>query len=423
VFVRVVREDPTRRGLLYAGTETGVFVSYDDGGSWRPAKGNLPTVPIHDLLVKQPEGDLVLATHGRSFWIYDDLGPIRQLPADLDEHSAALVKPRPAVRYMSSSGFAHKAVPGKNYRMPGAVMVTFRQREDPRTGEKADVFLDAGKNPPDGAIISYFLHDKPESDISLTFCEADGKEIRTFSSKAPDERAAKSKKPKEPRIPKEAGLNRFVWNLRYPDATRVDDDDAANELVEGGLPGPVVAPGSYRVKLQVDDRSVESDLVVTSDPRVNVSAEQFQEQFKLLLVVRDKLSETHTAINQIRGLKRRAEDWLARATDKPELQPVHAAATVVIERLKPIESELIQVDAKSRWDELTMPGKLNRKLAALVGSIASADGPPTRAAAQVFDSLSQRVDAQLSELRSVIETEVAALNTAIRDAGLPPVGI
>ena len=139
--------------------------------------------------------------------------------------------------------------------------------------------------------------------------------------------------------------------------------------------------------------------------------------------MRDKLSQTHTAINQIRELKRRAEDWSARASDKPELGTVHAASTAVIDRLKPIESELIQVDAKSRWDELNMPGKLNRKLAALVGNIASADGPPTRAAYQVFESLSQRVDAQLSELQSAIQTEVAALNTAIRDANLPPVGI
>jgi hypothetical protein len=424
VFTRAIREDPTRRGLLYAGTETGVYVSFDDGASWQPLKGNLPVVPIHDLVVKEPEGDLVLATHGRSFWVLDDLGPVRQQQSDTGDQAAVLFAPRPAVRFSTNSGFASKATRGKNYRMPGALMVTYRQREDARTGDKEDVFLDAAKNPPNGAIVAYFLKEQPADDLTLTFLEADGREIRTFSSKNPDDDKSedKPKKPKEPRIPKEAGLNRWTWNLRYPDATKLEDDDVANELVEGAIPGPQVPPGTYRVRLTVGETVHEQSFEVRADPRVTVSAEDFRAQFELLLSVRDKLSEAHGAINQLRALRRRAEDWQKRARDKPELEKVATAAKTLIEQLKPIEAELIQVKATGRGDTLIFPVKLNAKLAGLVERIASGDGAPTQSARAVYGDLAARVDRQKDLLDEALAGEVAALNAAIQEAGLPPVG-
>jgi photosystem II stability/assembly factor-like uncharacterized protein len=441
-FTRAIREDPTQRGLLYAGTETGVYVSYDDGGTWQRLKGNLPVVPIHDLVVKEPEGDLVLATHGRSFWILDDLGPVRQLQPDVSLNPAKLIKPRAAVRFMVNTGFSHKATPGKNYRMPGALMVTYRQREDPRTGDKEAIYLDAGKNPPDGAVIAYFLKDIPEGDITLAFLESDGREIRTFSSKNVEEEseAARSRpgegaeevsptrretprKQKEPRIPKEAGLNRFVWNLRYPEATRIEDDDTANELVEDGAQGPIVPPGQYRVRLVVGEETFEEAFEVRKDPRGSVSDEDFRAQFDLLMQVRDKLSETHAAINQIRALRKRSEDWASRAKDKSELDKVTSASKAVVERLKPIEAELVQVNSISRGDTLNFPVRLNGKLAYLVASVSSGDGAPSQAARAVFADLSRRVDDQLAQLKQAVATEVEALNTAIREANLPPVGV
>jgi photosystem II stability/assembly factor-like uncharacterized protein len=442
VFTRAIREDPARRGLLYAGTETGVYVSFDDGANWQPLKGNLPVVPIHDLVVREPDGDLVLATHGRSFWILDDLSPVRQVQADTADQPAVLLMPRQAVRYMTNTGFSSKPSRGKNYRMPGALMVTYRQREDPRTGEKEPVYLDSARNPPDGAIISYFLKDKPEGDITLTLLESDGREIRSFSSKNVEEEAEAARshpgegaediaqklretarKQKEPRVPKEAGLNRFVWNLRYPDATKVEDDEVANDIIEGGLNGPIVPPGAYTARLVVGSNTYEQTFEVCKDPRVSVSKEDFGSQFDLLLKVRDKLSETHTGINQIRVLRKRAEDWAARAKDKAELEGVAKAAQAVVDRLKPIEGELIQVKSVSRADTLNFPARLNGKLAYLVVSIAAGDGAPTRSQHEVFDGLAQRVDAHLDDLKKAIATEVEALNTAIRDAGIPPVGV
>ncbi|MGI9146363.1 MAG: WD40/YVTN/BNR-like repeat-containing protein [Chloroflexota bacterium] len=431
VYTRTIREDPTRRGLLYAGTETGVFVSFDDGGSWQPLKGNLPTVPIHDLVVREPEGDLVLATHGRSFWILDDLGPVRAMTSETVEQAAVLVKPRPVVRYMVNGGFSHKPVRGKNYRMVGAVMVTYRQTQDDRTGAKVDRYLDAGQNPPNGAIVQYFLKDKPEADISMCFLEADGTEIRTFSSRNPDEAEQIEKgnkndkvaaKLKNPRIPKEVGLNRFVWNLRYPDATKIDDDEVANDLAEGGISGPLVPPGSYKVRLEVGAQTFEQQFEVRKDPRVVATDADLGTQFELLKQVHARLSDTHAAINQLRALRRRAEDWASRAKDKPELEGVAKAARDVVERLKPIEAELMQPEAKSRSDTLGLPIRLNGKLAALSGLIASGDTAPTQSQSAVFGDLSQRVQAQLDQLSEAVVTEVGNLNEAIRAANLPPVG-
>jgi photosystem II stability/assembly factor-like uncharacterized protein len=424
VFCRTIREDPTRRGLLYAGTETGLHVSFDDGANWQPIKGNLPVVPIHDVVIKEPEGDLAIATHGRSCWIFDHLGPIR---AVCDDRASVLVQPRPVVRYTTNSGFGHKPARGKNYRMPGAVMVTFTQQDDPRTGDKVDHYLDAARNPPDGAIIDYFLAEVPDIDITLGFFGSDGGEIRTFSSRdvealaATEAEKAEARKNKQPRIPKVAGLNRWIWNLRYPDATKIDGDDVANELAEGGIPGPQVPPGTYRVRLTVGEQRYEQEFEVRRDPRLEATDADLQAEFELLRQVHQRLSETHAAVNQLRTVRRQAEDWVARSKRKPELEAVQHAAAALLERLVPIEGELIQAKAVSRDDTLGVPVKLNGKLASLTALIANGDGAPTTGAREVFDDLSRRVQVQLDLLSEVLATEVAFLNQSIANAGQLPV--
>jgi photosystem II stability/assembly factor-like uncharacterized protein len=425
VFTRVIREDPTRRGLLFAGTEAGLFVSFDDGAAWQPLKGNLPMVPIHDVVVKEPEGDLVLATHGRSFWVLDDLGPVRAAAADAN---VVLVKPRAVTRFMTNDGFGHKPTRGKNYRFTGPLIVAYRQVDDQRTGDKNDVYLDAGKNPPGGAIVHYFLDDKPEGDITLTFSQTDGTEIRTLSSRNPEDepdeekRKAEAKKPKEPRIPKEAGLNRFVWSLRGRDATRIEDDDFANEVVEGALSAPAVPPGLYRVELRVADQSYAQEFSVAKDPRVAASDADLQAQYELLRVLHDRLSATNKAINELRAIRRRAEDWAGRVRDKAEFEAIAQAAQAVIDRLKPIEEELIQVKWKAKGDELLFPARLNAKLAGLSSRVASADSAPTAAEQVLSAELSDRLQAQLDQLSETVVTEVANLNEAIRRSELGAVG-
>ncbi|TMC73395.1 MAG: glycosyl hydrolase [Chloroflexi bacterium] len=429
-FTRVIREDPARKGLLYAGTETGVYVSFNDGARWTRLGGNLPVVPIHDMVVK--DSDLVLATHGRSFWVLDDLEPIRQLAATAMKGKARLFTPRPAVRFRTDFGFPQPAKVGKNYRMTGATMVTYRQVEK-ATGEKAQVNIDAGQNPPDGVLVSYWLRDKPEGEVTLSFSDAKGKEIRTFKSKPPEPKEKKEEKPltpeqrrseelkkaREPIVPKEAGLNRFAWNMRQPDASRVEDDPTW-ESAEATLAGPISPPGQYRVRLDVDGERHEATFEIRKDPRASATQADFDAQFALRMKIRDKITEVHEAINAIRGLRTQIEGWEKRAEGSGGARLRRAAASLKT-KLAGVEEELIQVKAKSRQDTLNYPAKLNLKIGGLALAVGSADFAPTKAMYDVFEDLSKRVETQLAKWRAIAKTDVPAFDKLVRGSGVPAV--
>ena len=444
-FTRAIREDPERRGLLFAGTETGIYISFDDGAHWQSLKLNLPAVPIHDLTIK--EGDLIAATHGRGFWVLDDIGPLRQMTDELCEAPAHLFAPCPAIRYTQAGGFNVPSAPGKNYRSSGGFVLTYREKELP-TGEKTQKYLDAGQNPPNGLLIQYFLKEQPESEVTLTILDADGNEIKRFSSEEqkpaatgvvgastaegaeggeaeppaaeePSEKPKGEKKgeKKEPRVPKNAGGNRFIWNLKYPDSVKIESFVAGEEA----LAGPVAAPGSYHVRLQVGDQTYTQLFEVRKDPRIPTSDEDLHAQFDLLLAIRDRLSEVHEGINTIRSIRKQTEEWESRTKDHEIHDHVASAAKDLREKLLGVEGELTQVKAKVRSDTMDHPIKLNDKLAALAGVVSSGEAAPTRQSREVFDDLSARAAAQLQRLREVIDTDVAAFNTLIREAGTPAI--
>ncbi|HET8628523.1 MAG TPA: glycosyl hydrolase [Thermomicrobiales bacterium] len=418
-FTRTIREDPTRRGLLYAGTETGVYVSFDDGGNWRRLRGNLPVAPVHDLLVK--DGDLVAATHGRSFWVLDDLTPLRELAANADLAAPRLFPPRPTVRFKTYPGYGSKAAPEISYTYAGTIVYGYVERTKPN-GEKECHPLNAGQNPPEGAIVYYSLPEKPAGEVKLTFLTADGKEIRTLTSK-PEEAAKpeaqdkdkKEEEDREPRVPKEAGLNRFAWDLRYPEAHKVPGDKST----EDALAGPVVPPGRYQVRLTVGDQTSTAPFELRPDPRLGATQADLEAQFALLLQIRDKLSETHDAINNLRDLRAQLDRWERRAGDRAEARGVKEAAQQAKKRLDEIEGALIQVKADS---PLSYPSRLNSRLAALSGMVDSADTAPTRQQREVYEDLAARIDRQLAALRDVIATDVEAVNRQVQQAGLPVVG-
>jgi photosystem II stability/assembly factor-like uncharacterized protein len=444
-FARVIREDPERRGLLFAGTETGVQVSFDDGAHWQPLMLNLPAVPVHDLTIK--DDDLIAATHGRAFWVLDDIGPLRQLTDEVREAPAHLFEPHPAIRYTQAGGFGGTAAPGKNYGFSGAFILTYREKELP-TGEKTQKYLDAGQNPPNGLLVQYYLKEKPEGEVTLTFLDADGKEIKRFSSEEPKPAATgvtgastaegaeggeakppaaeepaeqpkgeKKEEKKEPRVPKNAGGNRFVWNLKYPDSVKIEGYVAG----EDALAGPVAAPGRYQVRLQIGDESYTQPFEVRKDPRIATSDKDLRAQFDLLLAIRDRLSEVHDGINAIRSIRKQTEEWEGRTKEHEIHDKVTAAAKDLREKLLAVEGELTQVKAKVRSDTMDHPIKLNAKVAALAAVVASGEAAPTRQARQVFDDLSARVAAQLQRLRELVETDVAAFNTMIREASVPAI--
>jgi photosystem II stability/assembly factor-like uncharacterized protein len=415
-FTRVIREDPARRGLLYVGTETGIYLSFDDGASWQPLRLNLPAVPVYDLVIKEHE--LVAATHGRSFWILDDLTPLHHLTEQVLRAPAHLFPPGPTFRLAPPMGYARQPAPGKSYMVAQGAPATYSETQSP-TGQTVRTFLDAGKNPPDGVIVTYYLGQKPEAEVALSVLDAHGQLIKRFSSVAANNQPAAAT-PKEPRLPAEAGLNRFVWNLRYPDARGVPGD----ATTERSLTGPLAPPGTYQVQLSIGGQTYTAAFDLLSDPRVHATPADFAAQFSLLLRIRDKLSETHDAINRLRSIRQQVEDWVRRAEGLSNGQTAAAvgqAAAEIKEKLTAIEAELIQSRARVQQDQLNFPTRLNAKLSGLTSVVASADGVPTRQAYEVFHDLSTRIDQQLIQLQGVIDADVAAFNELICTSAIPAI--
>jgi len=419
-FTRTVRADPEREQLLYAGTESGVYVSFDDGAHWQPLQRNLPVVPIHDLVVTQ--GDLVAATHGRAFWVLDDLSPLRQLADDTASAPAKLFAPRPTIRFKSGLRRFHEGGPPQGYLSVGGLAVTTWQ--DPKPGSPL-TFFEAGRNPTDGVVVSYYLRDKPAGDVTLTFLDAAGAEIKSFTSKADaPEDAPKAAanghgpdKKKEPKAPVEAGMNRFVWNMRYSDATELP----GAIFWAGSTAGPLASPGAYQVRLAVGDTMQTQPFTILKDPRVAASQADLDAQFALQVQVRDMLSRAHAGILQLRDVRGQVEVWEARLAGREDAGAVRETAATLKKTLAEIEEELIQPRSKALEDPLNYPVKLNNKLATLSGAIASADTAPAAQTRAVYDDLATQVGQHLITLATVIETDVSEFNAAVRALNLPPV--
>jgi hypothetical protein len=356
--------------------------------------------------------------------VIDDISPLRQI--DAKATGLHLYQPRTTIQYKTAGGIGHPPSSGKSFLMIGATMVTYKMKKNEQ-GEPEPVLLDAGKNPPDGVIVFYSLPNKPEGEVKLTFLDHDGNEIKSFVSK-PDDEDKKSDKSeeddengedKEPKVAKEAGLNRFVWNMRYPDADKVPGDKSMSFV--GGMEGPIAVPGSYQVQLTVGGNTLTETFTIEKDPRVPATPEDLQAQFDLLLRIRDKVSETHNAIRQIRRVRDQVDGWQKRAAGTDKGEQIAEAAKNFKEHLTNIEEALIQVKAKSSQDTLNFPIKLNAKIASLAHMVSGATAAPTQQATETFEELAKQVDARLNELRELLGFEGAAFNRTVQEAKIPAV--
>jgi len=397
-FTRVIREDPNKRGLLYAGTETGMYVSFDNGERWQSLQLNLPIVPITDLAIQKREKELVVATQGRSFWILDDLPLLHQM--------------------MDAGGFTTAAEtrlykPRDSYRMAGG-------------GGPLPPSVTVGQNPPSGVVVYYSLKDKPASEVEIEFLDPAGKSIRKFTGRvrkpgdaptapqAPPPGEGGFGAPPPAPVPMEVGLNRFVWDMRNSDATRFP----GMILWAGDTRGPKMPPGTYQVKLTVEGKSLTQNFEIKADPRLSTTPADYSKQLELGLKIRDKLTETHNAIVQIRDVRKQVEDLLKRVTN---VKVVYDAGTALNKNLTTIEEALYQTKNQSSQDPLNYPIRLNNKLAALGGVVGSADAAPTAQSYAVYDELVTQIDAELQKLAQIMRTDVPAFNQLVRDQNIPAV--
>lgn len=386
-FTRVIREDPNQRGLLYAGTETGLYVSFDDGANWQRMGGNLPVVPIHDLAIKGVE--MIVATHGRSFWILDDLTPLHQLAA-AGADSPRLFTPRDTYRLRTYYG-TWSMTPGvTNYGHAGTNGTMYRVTAD---GEPR--LLTAGTNPPDGVVVTWYL---PESTpVSLTISDESGKVVRSYS---------------ESEMPSAAGMNRFVWNMRYPGVASPTSPDLG---IWERKDGPLVVPGSYTLELDTSGKSQQATVTILLDPRVETPAADLAAQRDFLLDVAGSLGRTNETIDKVDALRGQLTPWAARIDD---------AATR--DQIKYIQTELdglrnLLIDVHIQGSQL-YPSGLHEKFNALLDSADGADYAPPQQAREVFAELKGQLDAIAERLEALKTGAIADLNAAIAQSGAPVIG-
>lgn len=386
-YCRVIREDPNYKGLLYAGTEIGLYVSFNDGVNWQPLQGNLPLSPIHDLQVHKTERDLCVATHGRAFWILDNLEPIYQLMSDpsVTTKKAALLKPEDAWR-VGGGGFSNPE-------------------------------SQAGENAPNAVYVNYYLKEKPKEEILLRFISADGDSIITYSS-------LKDKKGKALEVNKDfyqresiqrpgvaaaqAGLNTFLWDMRLPDA--IDTDPPA--LIWGGtVVGPKVPPGKYSVEMLLGKEVIgKQDFMIRKDPRVEATDADLMENVKFQIKVRDKLSETHKTVNELRATRKQINDYMATVTDTAFRKEIEKISKPMLDSLQQVEDELIQHKAKAFQDLLAQPLRLNNKLANLAAAASSAETKPTVSTYEAEKDIVPSIDKQIAKLKKTLDLYVPQFN-------------
>ncbi|HEX5166607.1 MAG TPA: glycosyl hydrolase [Thermomicrobiales bacterium] len=431
-FTRTIREDPEQPGLLFCGTETGLYVSYDDGENWQRMGGNFPVVPVHDLVIKG--NNLVIATHGRSFWILDDLTPLRQMAAGTlaTDNALVLFPAAPKVRMKVYPGFGSDPAKGYvHYRGVGTSNIAMEVIEKP-DGTSETHLLDAGENPPDGLVLQYYLREKPKEPITLTIRDADGNEVRTFSSKAEktppagaeaegaegaESGSAADEEPKgDTFVPANAGVNRFDWDMRHAPAETAEGMDL--KPWEKPL-GPVVLPGTYTVEIKAGDATASQQVEVVKDPRVDVSDADLKAQFDMLLQIRDRLADTTKAIGRVRAMRSQLESWEKRTKDSDRGEQIAAAGKAARDELTAIETELIDTTTKS---PLMSPSRLFEKLNALTEFVDSADVAPAKQSVEVFEKLSGELDDQLARIDAAVENQIGAFNKLIQEAELQPVG-
>jgi len=368
-FARAVREDPVRPGLLFLGTEHGVYVSFNNGDNWKPLQLNLPDTPIRDLVVK--DNDVVLGTHGRGFWILDDIEPLRQMTPQLANQNAILFKPADPIRGVYD------------------------------------------------ALFQYYLKKKTDT-VKIEILDNKDQVVQTFVGTKPNNRPDPDtpwwmRGPASPTTAK--GLNSFTWDLTYPGATVFD-----GMIIWSGRPqrGPTAPLGNYKIRLTAGEYTATENFTIKINPNLKgVTPEDLQEQFNLAVKIRDKTSAANEAVIKIRKIRDQVNDRTANLGE----DAIVTNAKAFLDKIGAIEEDLYQVRNRSGQDPLNFPIKLNNRLASLRRSVETGDAKPTDAAYKVFDELSKELEGHLTKLNQILSTDLPKLNQSFESRNLKPVSV
>jgi len=387
-YVHVVREDPVRPGLLYAGTENSLFVSFNDGEEWIPFQTNLPHAPVHWLTIQEHFNDLVVATYGRGFWILDDITPLQQLTSDVTASDVFLFEPRHAYRFRyRSSSVSQPGDPG------------------------------AGRNPRNAASIHYYLQGEPDSRVRVSILDANGDLIRNLGSG-----------------PSQPGINRIYWDFRLP-ASRTPrmrtpvlehshvpiGDDGWRPAGETGRVSPLAPPGEYTVRLTVGDETQTQTLTVLKDPNSEGTESDILEQFAVLLELREEANTVVDLINDAESIRDQIYRLIDRIGGRRGSDQIIAAGKALDQKLIDFEMNLTDLrmsGGSAGQDRLRWPRRLYAKITSLAGSIGSSDFAPTVQQLEVHQRLQGLLRQYQGEMRQILEQDLAAFNGMLQQAGL-----
>jgi photosystem II stability/assembly factor-like uncharacterized protein len=372
-FTRVVEEDPKRKGLLFLGTETGIYVSFDEGAVWQDFRLDLPVTPVHGVIVKND--DLVVATHGRSFYVMDNINVLRQIAKDTTNEAVVLFKPGDAMRSITR-----------------------------------------------GVAIDYYLKHAADT-VTIEILDGDGAAIKTFTGTPPDPSKADAApaapspedgfRPPPPSVPVKQGLNRFVWDTRYPDAK----DFKGLIMWAGSVRGPAAPPGKYRVRLTAAGVTKTQDFAIVRNPAISASDADLHEQFALAKQINEKVTAANGAVIRVRDMKDQIGDRAGKANDAR----IKSAGDALSAKLTDVEGDIYQYQNRSSQDPLNFPIRLNNKLAALQGIVEAGDNRPTDQSYAVFKELSAQLEKAFRKLDGIVNDDLATFNQQIAKKKLPPV--
>ncbi|HSR50425.1 MAG TPA: glycosyl hydrolase [Acidobacteriota bacterium] len=409
-FVRVVREDPKRKGLLYAGTEYGMYVSFDDGASWQEFQLNLPRTPITDLAVHRD--DLVVATQGRSFWILDDLTPLHELSDEIASKDFHLYAPRAAYRTQMRGFRGGGASPEPPPR--GALIRYYLTGSG---SEDMDDDQGPGQDSEGGQVQEAESGEGSAPGVRMEILDAEGNLIRTFAPK-PGEGGSRSPAGPDPEDPEAVldvspGMHDFVWDLRYKPP----------HLAEGAVlslsftGGPSAPPGAYQVRLTVDGQEQTRSFRIEKDPRWTVSDDDLQEQFRLTLEIRDLLTSAHDPVRTLRSLREQAKAVAKRASEAGKDEEIKEAADQLAEKLTAVEEELFQTKHESGQDPINFPSRIDNQIAYLYSVVNGQDARPTEGAYQRLEDLRAQLGPIKQELEEIIQSDLEAFNRLLQEKG------